>query len=225
MSERSHVNPEDAGGSRKDRRVATRERILDAADRVVRAQGVIAATTKRIAAEAGLAEGSLYNHFPDKARLLIHLVLERMPGIRQVFARLEADVERRSLEECLTTALTEMIAFYSEALPILGGISADPNLLRLCRISFVESGGPQRAHEKLAAILANEQARGRMKPDTDPQVLAFLLISSCTEYATLARLLGPSPMGLTAEAHVNKVIAALRPLLSKPDDPVSTLSV
>lgn len=213
MSERSHVNSVDEGTARKGRRAATRERILDAADRVVRAHGAIAATTKRIAAEAGLAEGSLYNHFPDKARLLIHLVLERLPGIRQVFARLEADAEHRPLEERLTATLTEMIGFYAEALPILGAISADPDLLRLCRISFAETGGPQRAHEKLAAILAGEQVQGRLKSDADSKALAFLLIGSCTEYATLTRVLGKSPMELAPEEYAAKVITTLRPVL------------
>lgn len=213
MSEHSHVNLPEARNLRKDRRAATRERILDAADRIVRAHGVGVATTKRIAAEAGLAEGSLYNHFPDKARLLIHLVLERMPGIRRIFARLGADAESRPLDERLTAALAEMIAFYGEALPILGGISADPELLRLGRISFTETGGPQRAHEKLAAILADEQVNGRLKRDADPQALAFLLIGSCTEYATLARVLGTSPRGMTAEEHAVNVIATLRSVL------------
>lgn len=213
MSERSPVNEHDAGTRRKDRRAATRERILDAADRIVRAEGVNAATTKRIAAEARLAEGSLYNHFPDKARLLIHLVLERLPGIRQVFAGLVADADTRPLEARLTAALAGLIAFYGEALPILGGISADPELLRLCRISFAETGGPQRAHEKLASILAEEQVKGRLKPGSDPQALAFLLIGACTEFAMLTRVLGTPPRGLTAEEHAVTVIATLRPLL------------
>ncbi len=222
MSDRSPVNA-DTGTPRKDRRAATRERLLDAADRIVRAQGVTAATTKRIAAEAGLAEGSLYNHFPDKARLLIHLVMERMPGIRGIFSRLED--ESRPLEDRLTTALTEMIGFYAEALPILGGISADPELLRLCRISFAEAGGPQRAHEKLTAILAHEQARGRLKAEADPQVLAFLLIGACTEYAMLARVLGAPPGGLTAQEHAARVTTALRPMLPEAPHQETTAKV
>jgi AcrR family transcriptional regulator len=66
----------------------TRDQILDAALAVVERDGMAAATTKRIAGEARLSEGSLYNHFPDKAALLVALVLERLPSIRAVFAAL-----------------------------------------------------------------------------------------------------------------------------------------
>lgn len=214
MSERSLVNSDKPISVRQEKREATRERILDAAAKLVRTMGVAAATTKRIAAEAGVAEGSLYNHFPDKAQLLVHLVLERLPGIRDVFVRLVSDTESRPLEIRLTAALAEMIAFYDEALPILGGISADPDLLRQCRVSLAGiGGGPQRAHEKLASILTEEQRQGRMNADADPQTIAFLLIGSCTEYAILSRVLGAPFGGLTPQEHARKVMNTLRPVL------------
>ncbi|HZU16911.1 MAG TPA: helix-turn-helix domain-containing protein, partial [Candidatus Dormibacteraeota bacterium] len=40
-----------------------RERIVAAAARVIRERGVVNATTREIAREAGVSEGSLYNHF------------------------------------------------------------------------------------------------------------------------------------------------------------------
>ncbi|MCV0397417.1 MAG: TetR/AcrR family transcriptional regulator [Rhizobiaceae bacterium] len=181
---------------------------------MVRTHGVGAATTKRIAAEAGLSEGSLYNHFPDKARLLIDLVLERLPGIREIFARLADDAALPSLESRLTAALVDMIAFYHEAQPILGGIAADPELLMKSRERFAEaSGGPQRAHEKLASILAEEKARGRLAAGADPQALASMLIGACTDYALLARILGRHPHGLPPRQYVQGIMDALRPAL------------
>ena len=210
MSERSLVNGMKSVRPRNDRRATMRERILDAAMAVVLSKGVTAATTKRIAAEAGVAEGSLYNHFPDKARLLVQLVLERMPGIRPIFERLEADAAARPLEERLSEALVDMVGFYAAALPILGGIASDPQLLQECRLSFGRDGsGPQRAHEKLAAILAAEQTHGRLDPKADSTALAFLLIGACTEYAMLSQILGKAPGGVGPEDHVSRIMSVL----------------
>jgi AcrR family transcriptional regulator len=51
--------------------VATRERLLRAAIGIVARDGLAAATTAAIAAEAGVAEGTLYRHFESKDDLLI----------------------------------------------------------------------------------------------------------------------------------------------------------
>ena len=50
---------------------ATRERLLQAAARIVARDGMEAATTAAIAAEASVAEGTLYRHFDSKDDLLI----------------------------------------------------------------------------------------------------------------------------------------------------------
>jgi AcrR family transcriptional regulator len=50
---------------------ATRERLLRAAIAIVARDGMAAATTAAIAAEAGVAEGTLYRHFESKDDLLI----------------------------------------------------------------------------------------------------------------------------------------------------------
>lgn len=48
----------------------TRQRILSAAHRIFSAEGFRGATTKRIAAEAGVNEVTLFRHFPSKEQLL-----------------------------------------------------------------------------------------------------------------------------------------------------------
>jgi AcrR family transcriptional regulator len=50
---------------------ATRERLTRAAIAIVAREGMAAATTAAIAAEAGVAEGTLYRHFESKDDLLI----------------------------------------------------------------------------------------------------------------------------------------------------------
>jgi AcrR family transcriptional regulator len=198
----------------------TRDRILDAASRIVAKHGVPAATTKRIAAEARLSEGSLYNHFKDKPELLIALVLERLPGIKQVFIELQkADV---ALPERITAALVALIAFYRQAQPFVAGMLSDPDLLKLCRRRFIESGqGPHLAHEKLADILRAEQMRGHIRKDANPEMLAALLIGACTEWAALNAMTGKSPGGLADEPYGQAIVAALAPAMFPDERPRS----
>jgi len=61
------------------KRLASTEAILDAARAVFLAEGYRAAGMRAIAAKAGLAVGSLYTYFPDKAALVGELV-ERILG-------------------------------------------------------------------------------------------------------------------------------------------------
>jgi AcrR family transcriptional regulator len=59
---------------RQVRSYETRARILDAARRVFATHGYSAGTTNRIAAEASLSVGSLYQYFPNKDAILVELV-------------------------------------------------------------------------------------------------------------------------------------------------------
>jgi AcrR family transcriptional regulator len=54
----------------QDRAAKTRQRILDAAAQVFAAHGYVAGTTNRIAEQAGLSIGSLYQYFPNKDAVL-----------------------------------------------------------------------------------------------------------------------------------------------------------
>jgi AcrR family transcriptional regulator len=58
---------------KQGRSVETRTRILEAAARVFASQGYGRGTTNRIADEAGLSVGSLYQYFPNKDAILVEL--------------------------------------------------------------------------------------------------------------------------------------------------------
>ncbi len=200
----------------KDRRPAvadTRRRILDAAFKLVEAEGVGAATTKRIAAAAKVSEGSLYNHFADKPELLITLVLERLPAIRDVFVTLYAP-DQASTAEKLTAALGSFVDFYMQAQSIVAGVTSDPELLRLTRQRFAETGhGPHLAHEKLAEFLRGEQKAGRIRAAVNTNIAAALLIRACTEFASLFQMTGKTPGNLKKAAYARAVVQSLAPAL------------
>ena len=58
-----------AGGSETE---AVRDHILDAALRVIVTQGLAAASTRAVAAEAGIGAGTVYNYFDNRLQLLAH---------------------------------------------------------------------------------------------------------------------------------------------------------
>jgi len=57
----------------------TRERIIDATERVIQQRGLARVTTKEIARAAGVAEGTLFKYFERKDDLLLAVVEEHLP--------------------------------------------------------------------------------------------------------------------------------------------------
>jgi AcrR family transcriptional regulator len=73
---------------RQKRARASVEAILEAAARILEAEGMEALNTNRIAERAGVSVGTLYQYFPNKGAILLAM------GQRET-ARLEAEVTRR----------------------------------------------------------------------------------------------------------------------------------
>ncbi len=77
---------------RQRRAHETRARILDAARAVFEEHGYAHGTTNRIAAQAGLSVGSLYQYFPNKDAILVELVDAHIEsGSAAVLAALPSD--------------------------------------------------------------------------------------------------------------------------------------
>lgn len=55
-------------------RKSSKDMILDAAERVIRRQGMAATTIEGVAAEAGVSKGGLFYHFSSKKEMLFQLV-------------------------------------------------------------------------------------------------------------------------------------------------------
>lgn len=65
-------------GVRQQRKQRTRQALLDAARRVLERRGVAGLTTREVAAEAGVAAGTFFVHFPDAATLVETLLDEHV---------------------------------------------------------------------------------------------------------------------------------------------------
>jgi AcrR family transcriptional regulator len=90
-------------------KAATRRRILEAARDCFSRDGFEAATTRDIAAAAGIAAGTLFNYFPAKEAVAMALVTEALGAARRQF-------ERRPCGESLEEDLFALIAAELRAL-------------------------------------------------------------------------------------------------------------
>lgn len=191
----------------QEARQNTRDRILEAAEQVIRARGFARATTREIARAAGFSEGSLYNHFKSKEDLFLCILRERLPTfIRQVIQfpeRAGHGSVRDNLSELANTALT----FYRQAIPLGASILSEPDLLdRLRSLLHQRGAGPHRANELLAAYLRAEQRAGRIRTDADTEAAAGAILGACFQRAYMAEILGTEPSDTTPEAFIDKLL-------------------
>src|SRR3954466_2528245 len=118
-------------------RDSMRERILTAAVSVIRDRGLTNATTKEIARAAGVAEGSIYNHFANKSELIAACMAEVAGGVRGALARLMGPLGEGTVEGNLTELAEAQIAFFTDLLPITGPVLGDHELR-----DWLRRGGP-----------------------------------------------------------------------------------
>jgi AcrR family transcriptional regulator len=124
------------------RALETRSRILDAAARVFSVHGYAAGTTNRIAAEAGLSIGSLYQYFPNKDAILVTLVRAHVTeGTEAVLAAVEQ--ARHLPAEDLTGRVRAIVD------AVVGVHAGDPGLHQ---VLFEEAPRPPELLDELRAL-------------------------------------------------------------------------
>ena len=153
-----------------------RQRIYDAALTEFRRKGVVGATIREIAREAGVGVGTVFNYFDGKEG-----VLEELGRQRQL--RLEALADDPAQASLPTRARLEGILR-----ALVAGMEEEPALTRAIVRAALSS--PELFHGErgrfltltrlLAAIMCEGQARGEVAADCDTAVAAQLLISIYT---------------------------------------------
>jgi AcrR family transcriptional regulator len=174
-----------APGGRREASQRRRQAILDAARACFGRDGYAGATVARIAEEAGVSNGLLYQFFRNKDELL-EVVLKEVvrdwvralvprEDERERPARALEQMFRRSVEFCASNPL----------LPAL--LSSDPSL-QLQRMGMATEGRLD-AHRKLiASILEEGIARGEFQADLDVASVADLVCQLTADYSRRAYL-------------------------------------
>ncbi len=161
------------------RGAGTREKLLAATQQVVSEVGYPHATTRAIAQAAGVAEGTIYRHFPNKLALFFTAALSRDSAMLEEFATLPERAGTGTVNENLVWALTRLATLREQVLPLELALLSDPDLAAM-RTQVppppTYEPDPPRA---LIAYLQAEQRRGRVRPGLDcgavvPVILAAL---------------------------------------------------
>lgn len=195
----------------------TRERIVDAARRVILTKGLVRATTKEIAAAASVSEGTLYNHFANKEEMFLSALAQLPSGFIAVIIGLPRRAGSDSVRAVLTDLARLAVDFYADAIPMGASIFADPELLARHRELLRSRGaGPQRANEGVAAYLRAEQDLGRVRPDADPEAIAYLLLGALYQRAYWRQFLGEVGSAEADEQFVERLMDTLDCALFSP---------
>ena len=163
-----------------DRGAATRARLIDATSQVVREVGYARATTRVIAEAAGVAEGTIYRHFPDKAAMFLATVLEQNGPVIEWVSRLPARAGQETVESNLVDCLYRLSSLRDQMLPLELALLADPELARQRNQTAPprSEGRPLGPPEYIAEYLAAEQKLGRVRADVATDQVAVVILAT-----------------------------------------------
>jgi len=155
-----------------------RESLLDAALHVFLEKGYAGASTREIAAAAGVTEAIIYRHFSGKRELLLTLLRERSPAA--AVSSLDDRPDRATLEAALDDLLRRVLdAFEKDAdiLMLLFGQSMVDDEVADVWAEIVKENAAV-----IAAYLARLKKAGQVAADAPEDLTAQLLVSSCLTF-------------------------------------------
>jgi AcrR family transcriptional regulator len=148
-------------GTREERKLATRRRILDAALRVFARDGFLAATTQAVAAEAGVSHGSVFVHFGSQERLVAAAIADFGEDVaRRIHESIESGARTREVLSAHLAAIREREDFYARLAaeaPLLGEGARSSLVCIQSAISF-----------HLSPAVEADRAAGRIKAASLP---------------------------------------------------------
>lgn len=190
---------------RARRKEETLRRIENAGWKLFTSQGFDATSTREIADAADIAAGTLFNYFPEKRSLLIHLMQEQIDAaLNEAFSTMTPS----TLEQELTHVFSALTSCYAK----------ERRLSRVFIKELLFTDGQRRTEsaawtfglvKRVADLVTNAQRRGELDPAIQPMEAAQQVFSA--HYFGLVTWLGgtiPSRV-----AHEEQFTASLRLLL------------
>jgi AcrR family transcriptional regulator len=168
----------------------TRAKLIEATRSVVSEVGYARASTRAIAAAAGVAEGTIYRHFPDKAALFFAAALEPSQAVLDHVTDLPMQAGRRTVADNLTEVLIRLTELQERVIPLEIAVLADPELAAQRRAAASTAAGVPGPPQAIAAYLAAEQRLGRIRGDIDPTDTAVLLLATLFGLAITTQTMG-----------------------------------
>lgn len=169
--------------ARQDRSRATVEALIEGTARVLIQDGFERASTNKIAKEAGVSIGSLYQYFPNKESLVAALIEEEtQKDLKAILQRLE-EVEGHDPADALREVVLVVTGCYGRNKPLRKVIVDQvPKIGKLKKIQELEN--------EVGGIIYDRLVRPAGLSDDDAALDKFILIKSITgilRSATLER--------------------------------------
>jgi AcrR family transcriptional regulator len=164
---------------RQARKEGTQARILEVARLHFERDGFDGASIRAIAAEAGVASGTVLLHFSDKLGLL-HAALH--DDLERAIERCLAAPSRGRLLVRLSAIVRPFYAYYA-ARPVLSKVLLRESLLAESPWRERFTAQLTRVLARVVALLAEAKANGEIAPATDPRLFATAF--SCFYYFAL----------------------------------------
>jgi AcrR family transcriptional regulator len=200
------VTPEEA--------LSTRDRLVEAAVRLLSSPGGGFVTIEAIAAEAGLTKGAVYHHFADRGEIL-RAVARRVSPVDEMKARIApaAELSPRDGLIAITSAYYDAMRARADLIRNLAVNSArDPELTGVVMTEIIGQGAPL-----MLAWFAYQVSRGALKP-VDPSLViqsligpVFLLIALGPAVFDELPRAGIHPAVDNVEAYVDMLLAGISP--------------
>jgi AcrR family transcriptional regulator len=193
---------------------STRDRLIEAAVRLLSAPGGGFATIEAIAAEAGLTKGAVYHHFADRGEIL-RAVARRVSPVDEMKVRIApvAELPPRDGLIAIATAYYDAMRARTDLIRNLAVNSArDPELTGIVMGEIIGQGAPL-----VLAWFAYHVSRGTLKP-VDPSLViqalfgpVFLLIVLGPDVFNELPRAGIHPAVDNVEAYVDMLLSGISP--------------
>lgn len=163
--------------------------MLAAAERLIAERGVARLTTKDVARLAGVAEGSIFYHFTDRAGLMAAVIrsgIGSFDPLREPDGLLPGD-----LRGALTRFADLMAEFLDRSLPVMIAAQSDAELRSGLRAELRDQDmGPHQGIALLAGYLRSAQETSAVSGSVDCDAIAYLFYGACFQRAALRLMLG-----------------------------------
>jgi TetR/AcrR family transcriptional regulator len=153
-------------------KAANREKLLDAAADEFARLGLAGANINRISLAAGLAKGTVYNHFPSKEALFLAVVQQ---ACRLAAEGAEDLPHEASTRDRLRAVLASDVAWAREheafaRVLVREVITADPRFYP----QVIEAAAP--FIDRVRSIFADGVRRGEIRPEPPPEEMALVFV-------------------------------------------------
>ncbi|MDA8043985.1 MAG: TetR/AcrR family transcriptional regulator [Actinomycetota bacterium] len=170
----------------------TRGALLDAAATVVHRAGYAGANIRAIAAEAGVAVGTIFRHYPNKAALLAAVVERETVPVLEALGDLPGRAGTCTVAGNLVEVMTTLALLQEVLLPFELAFLTDPELAAQRRQLMDSKADLPGVPTQLAQYLAAEQTLGRVRTDIPARHCAHVLLATMFGLAANPTSEGPS---------------------------------